>query len=115
MVQAGYVTEGYIDGMLARNEEFPVAIGCHVAIPHGTNESRVHIKENGIVVMTYPAGIPWDEDVVKLVIGIAAKDGGDHIDVLGRVTETAGSDEDTDALVANADVEALYKKLNGLE
>ena len=34
--------------------------------------------------MTYPEGIQWDDEVVTLVIGIAAKDGGDHIDVLGQ-------------------------------
>ena len=115
MMDAGYIEQGYIDGMLERNKEFSVAIGCHVAIPHGTNEARKYIRKNGIVVMTYPDGIQWDDEVVTLVIGIAAKDGGDHIDVLGHVTEAAGTDEDTDALVANADVETIYRKLNGLE
>ena len=115
MMDAGYIEQGYIDGMLERNREFSVAIGCHVAIPHGVNEARKYIRKNGIVVMTYPEGIQWDDEVVTLVIGIAAKDGGDHIDVLGHVTEAAGTDEDTDALVANADVETIYRKLNGLE
>ena len=115
MMDAGYIEQGYIDGMLERNKEFSVAIGCHVAIPHGVNEARKYIRQNGIVVMTYPDGIQWDDEVVTLVIGIAAKDGGDHIDVLGHVTEAAGTDEDTDALVANADVETIYRKLNGLE
>ena len=115
MVKAGYVTEGYIDGMLQRNQEFSVAIGCHVAIPHGVNEARVYIKQTGLVVMTYPDGITWDDEIVRLVIGIAAKDGNEHIDVLGCITEAAGTDEDTDALVANADVETIYRKLNGLD
>ena len=114
MVDAGIVEEGYIQGMIERNESFPVAIGCHVAIPHGTNEARKFIKKNGLVVMTYPDGIPWEDDVVKLVIGIAVKDGNDHIDVLGYISEACDSDEATDALVKNADVETLYKKLNGL-
>ena len=114
MVDAGIVEEGYIQGMIERNESFPVAIGCHVAIPHGTNEARKFIKKNGLVVMTYPDGIPWEDDVVKLVIGIAVKDGNDHIDVLGYISEACDSDEATDALVKNADVDTLYKKLNGL-
>lgn len=114
MVEAGIVEEGYIQGMVERNESFPVAIGNHVAIPHGTNEARRFIKKNGLVCMTYPEGIAWDEDVVKLVIGIAVKDGGDHVDVLGYVAEAADSDEATDALVASADVDDIYKKLNGL-
>lgn len=115
MVEAGIVEEGYIEGMIERNKEFPVAIGNHVAIPHGTNEARKHIIKNGLVCMTYPDGIKWDEDTVKLVIGIAVKDGGDHVDVLGSVAEAADTDEATDALVASGDLDAIYKKLNGLE
>lgn len=115
MVEAGIVEEGYIQGMIERNESFPVAIGCHVAIPHGTNEARKYIKKNGLVVMTYPDGIPWEDDVVKLVVGIAVKDGSDHIDVLGYISEACDSDEATDKLVAKANVDAIYRKLNGLE
>ena len=114
MVEAGIVEEGYIQGMIERNESFPVAIGCHVAIPHGTNEARKFIKKNGLVVMTYPDGIPWEDDVVKLVIGIAVKDGNDHIDVLGYISEACDSDEATDKLVMNASIDTIYKKLNGL-
>ena len=115
MVEAGIVEEGYIQGMIERNESFPVAVGCHVAIPHGTNEARRFIKRNGLVVMTCPDGIPWEDDVVRLVIGIAVKDCNDHIDVLGYISEACDSDEATDALVAGADVDTLYRKLNGLE
>ena len=52
--------------------------------------------------------------MVKLVVGIAVKDGNDHIDVLGYISEACDTDEATDQLVANANVEELYKKLNGL-
>ena len=115
MVEAGIVEEGYIEGMIERNKSFPVAIGNHVAIPHGTNEARKYIIHNGLVCMTYPEGIKWDEDTVKLVIGIAVKDGGDHVDVLGAVAEAADTEEATDALVSTGDVDAIYKTLNGLK
>ena len=115
MVEAGIVEEGYIQGMIERNKSFPVAIGNHVAIPHGTNEARKFIRKNGLVCMTYPEGIAWDEDTVKLVIGIAVKDGGDHVDVLGAVAEAADTEEATDALVGSNDVDLIYRKLNGLE
>ena len=68
------------------------------------------------MALTYPDGIPWGDEgeIVKLVIGIAAL-GEEHLDVLGRISEVCGSDEDTDALVAQADAEAIYRKFNGLE
>ena len=115
MVESGYCAEGYVQGMIDRNESFPVAIGSHVAIPHGTNESRDFIQKTGLVVMTYPDGIVWgeDEELVRLVIGIASQ-GEEHLDILNRIVEVCETEEDTDALVDNATVEELYKKLNGL-
>ena len=114
MVESGYVDENYIQGMLDREASFSVAIGSHVAIPYGTNEVKPLIKKTGVVVMTYPDGIDWNGDKVKLVVGIAAK-GEEHLEVLGRIVGIASTDEDTDALVAGADAENLFQKLNGLE
>ena len=116
LVESGYVDQKYADAMIQRDREFSVAIGCHVAIPHGTVEVKDNISRTGIVVLTYPDGIPWGDEgeIVKLVIGIAAL-GEEHIDVLGRISEVCSTDEDTDALVAGADAETIYKKFNGLE
>ena len=113
MVASGYVDEAYIQGMLDREASFSVAIGSHVAIPHGTNDVKPLIKRTGVVVMTYPQGIDWNGDKVKLVVGIAAK-GEEHLEVLGRIVAIASTDEDTDKLVASADAEKLFTSLNGL-
>ena len=113
MVDSGYVDEAYIQGMLDREASFSVAIGSHVAIPHGTNDVKPLIKRTGVVVMTYPDGIDWNGDKVKLVVGIAAK-GEEHLEILGRIVAIASTDEDTDKLVASADAESLFKSLNGL-
>ena len=113
MVDSGYVDEAYIQGMLDREASFSVAIGSHVAIPHGTNDVKPLIKRTGVVVMTYPQGIDWNGDKVKLVVGIAAK-GEEHLEVLGRIVAIASTDEDTDKLVASADAEKLFTSLNGL-
>lgn len=113
MLESGYANEGYIQSMLERNASVSVAVGNHVAIPHGTAESQKFIKRTGLVVMTYPDGIQWEDKLVRLVIGIASK-GEEHLAILDRVVEMTKSDEDTNALVANATEEELYKKLNGL-
>ncbi|MCX4370598.1 MAG: PTS mannitol transporter subunit IICBA [Dysosmobacter sp.] len=114
MVESGYVEEAYIQGMLDREASFSVAIGSHVAIPHGTEESRKAIKKTGLIVMTYPEGIEWGDETVRLVVGIAST-GEDHLGILGKIVEVAETEEDTDALVDNASVDRLYKLLNGLE
>ncbi|WP_297293733.1 PTS mannitol transporter subunit IICBA [uncultured Oscillibacter sp.] len=114
MVESGYVEESYIQGMLDREASFSVAIGSHVAIPHGTEESRKAIKKTGLIVMTYPEGIQWGDELVRLVVGIAST-GEDHLGILGKIVEVAETEEDTDKLVDNAGVDQLYKLLNGLE
>ncbi|MDE6455452.1 MAG: PTS mannitol transporter subunit IICBA, partial [Dysosmobacter sp.] len=53
MVESGYVEEAYIQGMLDREKSFSVAIGSHVAIPHGTEESRKAMMKPGLIVLTY--------------------------------------------------------------
>ena len=113
LVESGYASEGYIQGMLERNADFSVAIGSHVAIPHGTKDSLEFIRRTGVVVMTYPDGIQWDDKIVRLVIGIASK-GDEHLELLKRLVEIIKSREDTDALVADATAEELYRRLNGL-
>ncbi len=114
MVESGYVEESYIQGMLDREASFSVAIGSHVAIPHGTEESRKAIKKTGLIVMTYPEGIQWGDELVRLVVGIAST-GEDHLGILGKIVEVAETEEDTDKLVDSAGVDQLYKLLNGLE
>lgn len=114
MVESGYVEEAYIQGMLDREASFSVAIGSHVAIPHGTEESRKAIKKTGLIVMTYPEGIQWGDELVRLVVGIAST-GEDHLGILGKIVEVAETEEDTDKLVDSAGVDQLYKLLNGLE
>ena len=48
-----------------------------------------------------------------MVIGIASR-GEEHLEFLKRIVEMIKSAEDTDALVANATEEELYRQLNGL-
>ena len=113
LVESGYASEGYIQSMLKRNADLSVAIGSHIAIPHGTKDSLELIQRTGVAVMTYPDGIQWGGEVVRLVIGIASR-GEEHLEFLKRIVEMIKSAEDTDALVANATEEELYRQLNGL-
>ncbi|MCD8141556.1 MAG: PTS sugar transporter subunit IIA [Planctomycetaceae bacterium] len=106
----GYVEREYIDGMLARDRDFSTAIGNGIAIPHGAKEYKDHILKTGLVVLTYPDGVPWNDGVVKLVVGIAAK-GDEHIDILERLVDAFEDEEQVDAVVAAGDAETLYELL----
>lgn len=112
LVDAGYATPEYVDGMLARDRLFPTAIGNYIAIPHGGREYKHHVLHTGLVALVYPEGIKWDSEIVKLVIGIAAA-GDEHIDILERVADAFTDARSVDSLIAAGDADALYAILAG--
>ncbi|SPW52789.1 multiphosphoryl transfer protein [includes: phosphocarrier protein Hpr; fructose-specific PTS system EIIA component] [Escherichia coli] len=46
LVQAGNVAEGYVNGMLAREQQTSTFLGNGIAIPHGTTDTRDPGAEN---------------------------------------------------------------------
>ncbi len=112
LVDAGYVNEKYIEGMLKREEVCSTAIGNYIAIPHGENEYKKEIKKTGLCVCTYPKGIDWNGTKVRLVIGIASS-GDEHIEILENIAINLG-ECDIKKLVKHADankiLDALYEE-----
>ena len=67
---------------------------------------RGEIKNSGLVIMTFPEGIDWGGETVKLVIGIAAI-GEEHMDVLTKIADACDSEEAVDEIVAKS-VDEIY-------
>ncbi|MDR2175027.1 MAG: PTS sugar transporter subunit IIA [Synergistaceae bacterium] len=112
LVDAGYVSSRYVEGMLARDRDFSTAIGNYIAIPHGAKEYKDDILETGLVVVTYPEGIDWGGQKVHLVIGIAAQ-GDAHLDILENIVSKLEDGDDVLALVNAHDKNAVYATLTG--
>jgi mannitol/fructose-specific phosphotransferase system IIA component len=112
LVDAGYVDERYIEGMLVRNQSFSCAIGNLLAIPHGAKEYGDAIRHTGLVVATYPEGLDWDGQPVQLVVGIAAR-GDEHLELLAQLVEAAEDEAAVAALVAGGDAAAIHRALTG--
>jgi mannitol/fructose-specific phosphotransferase system IIA component len=110
LVDGGYVQPSYVEGMVRRDAGFSVAIGNAIAIPHGQEADKQAIDHTGLVVLTYPDGIDWNGEKVKLVIGIAAQ-GDEHVEFLGQICEAFDEEAKVDAAVAAGDPEALYRLL----
>ena len=82
LFKSGYVDKPYIEGMLARERDISTYIGKGIAIPHGENAVKEHVKKTGIVVMQYPDGVEFsDGNVAHLIVGIAGK-GDDHLVII---------------------------------
>ena len=99
LVENGYVTPEYVDCMLQRESVISTYVGNNVAVPHGISGSDHYIKESGISVIVVPQGIQYtDEDVTKLIIGIAGRDG-QHMDILGQIAMICSEQENVDEIL----------------
>ena len=84
----GYTNEYYTQAMLDKEKVFNTYIGNEIAIPHGIEEAKKHIKMTGLVLMTFPEGQDWGaSEKVKVVIGIAAVVD-EHLEVLQKIAMT---------------------------
>jgi phosphocarrier protein FPr len=59
LVQAGNVADGYVNGMLAREQQTSTFLGNGIAIPHGTTDTRDQVLKTGVQVYQFPQGVLW--------------------------------------------------------
>jgi mannitol PTS system EIIA component len=99
LVEAGHVTEEYIEKMMEREELLTTYIGNGVAIPHGTNESKSSIRSTGISVVQIPKGVDFGEgNVATLIIGIAAV-GDEHLELLSNIALVCAEEENLEEII----------------
>ncbi|MCS0014373.1 PTS mannitol transporter subunit IICBA [Vibrio parahaemolyticus] len=115
LVELGYAEPEYVDAMFEREALVPTYLGESIAVPHGTVEAKDRVKKTGIVICQYPSGIQFtedDDDVAKLVIGIAAKND-EHIQVITTITNALDEPETIKKLTSTNDVEEILNILGG--
>lgn len=61
----------YLDSMIKRDEKVSVAIGNLLAIAHGEENSDNLINQNFICLLHLKNEIEWDNNLVKVVLGLA--------------------------------------------
>ena len=93
LTSAGFIGEGYVDGMLEREGQAATYLGIGIAIPHGTPKTRHLVKKTGVQVFCFPEGVEWGDDGEKayLAIGIAASSD-EHLELLRQLTHVLGAD-----------------------
>ncbi|RKG92445.1 phosphoenolpyruvate--protein phosphotransferase [Corallococcus terminator] len=113
MVESGFIAPGYIDSMLKREQVSATYLGHGIAIPHGLPEARDHVRQTGVVVVQFPAGVPWSPDgSARIVVGIAAKSD-EHLQVLANLTGVLGDEAQSEALAHTEDPSVIVQALNG--
>ena len=84
LIGIGAADDAYVQGMLDRELQVSTFMGNGVAIPHGTNESRVHIKKAALGFLQFPGGVDWNGKTVYVAIPIASNSD-EHVGILSAL------------------------------
>jgi phosphocarrier protein FPr len=113
LVSAGNVADGYVDGMLAREQQTSTFLGNGIAIPHGTTDTRSQVLKTGVQVYQFPQGVAWGEGQTAYVaIGIAASSD-EHLGLLRQLTHVLSDDSVAEQLKSATTAEELRALLMG--
>lgn len=113
LVEAGYVADGYVQGMLQRELQTPTYLGNGIAIPHGTTDTRDQVLNTGVQVFQFPQGVDWGEGQrAYVVIGIAAKSD-EHLALLRQLTHVLSDEGVSRTLAQTTSAETLRSLLLG--
>lgn len=113
LTAAGNVGEGYVNGMLAREQQTSTYLGNGIAIPHGTTDTRDLVQQTGVQVFQFPQGIAWgDDQTAYVVIGIAARSD-EHLALLRQLTHVLSDDDVAAQLRTTDSAEELRSLLMG--
>lgn len=110
LVDGGYTTEKYLDGVKEKEEEFHTNMGNGLAIPHGSYAFKKEILNTGLAVIVNKKGITWNDEKVYLVVGIAGK-GDEHLEILSKIATEFDTEEKVREIVELGDKEKIKKAL----
>ncbi|MBV6738147.1 PTS mannitol transporter subunit IICBA [Priestia megaterium] len=98
LVKGRYVEENYIEAMIERDNMTSTYMGNDVAIPHGTEEAKKNVLKSGFTVIQVPEGVDFDGQKVRLIFGIAGKDG-THLEILSSIAITCSDMDNIEKMV----------------
>lgn len=70
LIESGYVSEGYYESVMKREQATTTAIGNGVAIPHGFSTC---INESKVCICVLKEPIQWDDDLVDVIFFLALR------------------------------------------
>src|SRR5919205_441405 len=114
LLERGAVDEDYIRAMHEREESVSTYMGSFLAIPHGTNAAKDHIRKSAVSVVRYPDGIDWNGKQVKFVVGVAGVNN-EHLHILSSIAKVFTNKAQVAQLEAATSVDevlALFGKVN---
>jgi PTS system mannitol-specific IIA component len=115
LVNAGAVTQAYVDSMFERESSVSTYMGNFLAIPHGTNDAKESIVRSALSLVRYAEPIDWNGKPVKFAVGIAGLNN-EHLEILSKIAVVFSDEDEVQKLLdaGNADeIFALLEEVNG--
>lgn len=110
LVEIGAVDQGYVEAMAEREQSISTFMGEGVAIPHGTDVSRSHVRRAALSVLQFPDGVDWNGQTAKLVIAIASASD-EHVGLLAALAGVLTDGESAEQLRTATDPEVVVALL----
>ncbi|HEY3711821.1 MAG TPA: PTS sugar transporter subunit IIA [Amycolatopsis sp.] len=110
LLEIGAVEAGYLPAMHERERLVSTCVGEGVAIPHGTDEARQHVRRTSLVVLQFPEGVDWGGNDVRLCVGIAAN-GNEQVGILASLARVLVNAELAAQLREAKDAETVIRIL----
>lgn len=116
LYKSGYVNEEYIEAMIEREQDLTTYIGKGIAIPHGVGRAKENIKKSGMVVLQFPEGVSFGDEIAYLVIGIAGV-GNEHLNILSNIATAVNVEDDSmiEVLRTTTDIDYIYNLFHSEE
>jgi PTS system mannitol-specific IIA component len=111
LVSLGAATNEYAAAMWEREQIASSYLGNFVAMPHGTDESRKFVNFGQIVFLRFAHPFMWDDEEVKLCIGIAAQ-GYEHVEIIGNLADALLDEEKFEKLLSTNEHDDVLKILS---
>ncbi|MGY4104465.1 PTS sugar transporter subunit IIA [Ignavigranum ruoffiae] len=119
LVESGSVSPEYIEAMLEREQIVSTHMGNFVAIPHGTDEAKKHVRSTGISVIQVPFGVdfsenPNEEKMAMMIFGIAGV-GDEHLELLSKIAVLCSELDNVVKLVNAKDKAEIIQLIEGVD
>ena len=110
LVAIGAADAGYVEGMVARESQVSTLMGNGVAIPHGTNESRMYIKRTSLGFLQFPDGVDWNGKTAYVAIPIASNSD-EHVGILSALATVLADKTKAERLRTTTSVDEVLELL----
>lgn len=114
LVEIGAVDPEYVAAMAEREQSISTYMGEGVAIPHGTDASRAHVRRAALAVVQFPGGVDWNGQQAQLVIGIASSSD-EHVGLLAALAGVLTDKDSAEKLRAATDPAVIVALLRATD